>query len=109
MLRQTLIATCLLIASGSAMAYDNHGPRHGANNSSPVSISFGLGSSNYGYSDRHNQNVYAPRHAQPVYNNSHYRGDEARYQQRDNNRNKWRDNERHNYGVRNNRHYREHD
>lgn len=109
MLRHTLIATCLLIASGSAVAYDNYGPRHGVNNSPPISISFGLGSSNYDVSDRHNQNVYVPRHAQPVYNNSHYRGDGARYQQRSDHRNEWRNTERHNYGVRNNRDYREHD
>lgn len=114
MLRKTLIATCLLIASGSVLANDNYAPRHGTSITPRVSITFG-GGPNYGYRDTHYQNAYAPRpvHVQSVYNsNNYYRGNgnEGRHHGQDNYRSEWRGDDRHDdNGDRNGRHNRRHD
>ena len=74
MLRKLLIASSLLVASGSAMAWDEYGskPR--------VSITFSSGPV-YDHHDRYRyREVYVPRpvYVEPVYYNNHYYRDEGR-------------------------------
>lgn len=79
MLRKILIASSLVLASGTALALDEF-PRP------RVSITFGAGHQDYGHADYshsgysysvpHYQEVYVPRpvHVQPIYYNNYYRG-----------------------------------
>lgn len=71
MLRKVLLASSLLIASGSALAWDDS--RHGVNITPRVTITFGSG----GHYD-HRPYVYAPRrvYSEPVYYREH--GDRGR-------------------------------
>lgn len=75
MLRKILIASSLLLASGSALALDEFvsKPR--------VSITFGGGHQNYGHHDTQYREVYVPRpvHVQPIYYNNYYRGESRRH------------------------------
>lgn len=74
MLGKLLIASSLLVASGSVMALDE--PR--------VSITFGGGHHVYDHRDHYRyREVYVPRpvYVEPVYyNNYYYRGDSRRHQ-----------------------------
>lgn len=91
MLRKTLLASLLLIASGSALAFDDFGSRHGVSITPRVTISFGGG----GYYDDYRPYGYAPRpvYAEPVYYRS-YRGDYGRHHGWNHHRDDWRDNDR---------------
>lgn len=88
MLRKILIASTLLMASGSALAIDQiiSKPR--------VSITFGGGNNDHYHHDQYREvrevyvpyrevyrEVYVPRpvHVQPVYYNNYYRGESRRH------------------------------
>ena len=70
MLRKTLLASCLLIASGSALAFDDFRSRHGVHVSPGVSITISSGPQ---YDD-YRPYRYAPRYVEPVYYRQPYRG-----------------------------------
>lgn len=74
MLRNTVIAACLLSASGSVLAVDEHVSRHGERHAPRISVTLGGGHHNYGYRDVPHHDVYVPRpvHVQPVYHNDYY-------------------------------------
>lgn len=79
MLRKILIASSLVLASGSALALDEFisQPR--------VSITFGGGHQDYGHSVTRYQEVYVPRpvHVQPTYYNNYYQGQGSHGEWRD--------------------------
>lgn len=93
MLRKILIASSLLLASGSALAIDQYisKPR--------VSITFGGGHHDYDQHDYYRE-VYVPRpvHVQPIYYNNYYRG-EGRphhgWSQRNVHHDEWREHRQH--------------
>lgn len=93
MLRKLLIASSLLVASGSASALDQYlsKPR--------VSITFSSGP-DYVYRD-HYREVYVPRpvYVEPVYyNNYYYRGNSRRhYGHHDSHHDEWREHKKHKY------------
>lgn len=64
MLRKILLATSLVIASGSALAFDEYTTRHGVHVTPRVSITFSSGPS---YDDYRPYRYYAPRYVEPVY------------------------------------------
>lgn len=78
MLGKLLIASSLLVASGSVMALDEYISRP------RVSITFGGGHHVYDHRDHYRyREVYVPRpvYVEPVYyNNYYYRGDSRRHQ-----------------------------
>lgn len=101
MLRKTLLASCLLIASGSALAFDDFASRHGISVTPRVTISFGGGS----YYDDYRPYVYAPRrvYAEPVYYRSYH--DYGRHRGWNHHRNDWRDNDRYDEDRHDRRHH----
>lgn len=102
MLRKILIASSLLLASGSALALDEFisKPR--------VSITFGGGHHVYDHHDRYRE-VYVPRpvYVEPVYyNNYYYRGESRRHHgwgHRNYQHDEWREHRQHK------RHHRKYD
>lgn len=74
MLRKTLIAACLVSASGSVLAVDQHGSRHGGIHAPRVSITLGGGHYDDSYREAPHHDVYVARpvHVQPVYHNRYY-------------------------------------
>lgn len=70
MFRKTLLASCLLVASGSALAFDDFGSRHGVHVTPRVSITFSSGPQY----DHYRPYRYAPRYVEPVYDRPYYRG-----------------------------------
>lgn len=74
MLRNTVIAACLLSASGSVLAVDEHVSRHGERHAPRVSITLGGGHHNDSYREAPHHDVYVARpvHVQPVYHNTYY-------------------------------------
>lgn len=107
MLRKILIASSLLLASGSALALDEilTKPR--------VSITFGGGHHDYGYQN-HYREVYVPRpvHVRPIYYNNYYRGESRRHHgwgHRDVHRDEWREHKRHKRHERHERRYHDDD
>ena len=71
MLRKILIASSLVLTSGTALALDEFisKPR--------VSITFGGGHQNYGHHETRYREVYVPQpvYVQPNYYNNYYRGE----------------------------------
>ena len=118
MLRQTLIATFLLGASGSALALDDFLSRHRLE--PHVSITLSSGHRHDVHQPRHREvyyrdvyrDVYVPRpvYVQPVYHNSYYRSDEGRHHWKHKNKHQrqWRDYDRDDHHDRR-RHHRYHD
>lgn len=110
MLRKVLIASSLLLASGSALALDEFisKPR--------VSITFGGGHHDYDHHDQYRE-VYVPRpvhvqpiYYQPVYSNNYYRGNSRGHHgwsQRDAHHDEWREHQQHKRHHR--KHHDEHD
>lgn len=110
MLRKILIASSLLLASGSALALDEFisKPR--------VSITFGGGHHDYDHHDQYRE-VYVPRpvhvqpiYYQPVYSNNYYRGNSRGHHgwsQRDAHHDEWREHRQHKRHHR--KHHDEHD
>ncbi len=110
MLRKILIASSLLLASGSALALDEFisKPR--------VSITFGGGHHDYDHHDQYRE-VYVPRpvhvqpiYYQPVYSNNYYRGNSRGHHgwsQRDAHHDEWREHQQHKRHHR--KHHDEHD
>ena len=70
MFRKTLLASCLLIASGSALAFDDFRSRHGVHVTPRLSITFSSGPQY----DHYRPYRYAPRYVEPVYYRHPYRG-----------------------------------
>lgn len=81
MLRKTLLASCLLIASGSALAFDDFASRHGVSITPRLSITFGGGHYDGYHNDGYRPYVYVPHrvYPAPVYYRDHHRG-HGRYQ-----------------------------
>lgn len=98
MLRKILIASSLILASGSALAMDQYSkPR--------VSITFNSGYPDYGHRDHYREvyvpyrQVYTPRpvYVQPIYYNNYYRGENRGHGwgHRDAYRDEWREHKQH--------------
>ena len=90
MFRKTLLASCLLIASGSALAFDDFRSRHGVHVTPRVSITFSSGPQY----DHYRPYRYAPRYVEPVYYRPHHRG-HGRHHGWSHHRNDWHDDDRH--------------
>lgn len=107
MLRKTLLASCLLIASGSALAYDDFSSRHGVRITPHLSITFGSGHYDSYRHDSYRPYVYVPQrvYAAPVYYRDHHREYGHHYGRH--HRDSWRDDDR--YDRRSHRGHRDHD
>lgn len=129
MVHKALIATCLLIASGSVMASDGYVAGRVLRVEPSFSISFGGGHHNSGFrvlyetggqhywthsNYRPHDVIYVPRpvHVQPVYYDNYYRGDRGHYNgwgNRDIHRSGGHGYDSHDGGRRGHRGYRGHD
>lgn len=106
MLRKILIASSLVLISGTALALDEFIPQP------RVSITLGGGHHDYGHPATRYREVYVPRpvHVQPIYYNNYYRGESRRHHgQRDVYRDEWREQKQHQRHERHERRYHDDD